>query len=269
MFERLRPYVPPKLWRHGYHAYTLSQYLKHDRFVDLRRNRELRGKFAGQRGFVIGNGTSLNRMNLRHLANERVFTVNRFFRHAPEVRPACHLFMDPAYFGPLEADLEAFAATRDPSTICFAPLEYRDVMRKHLPDSHFLFNSGDMEVNRSFDVSGPIAWVQTVTLSALIVALHMGCSPIYLIGCDMDFLNCVQSTNPLRVVVRHFYDENKVEVVESGYDYPGYIQAVWRMFDGYRQVKEYLAGDRPIFNAGVGGYLDVFPRVDFESLFRS
>jgi hypothetical protein len=267
MLERVRSFVPPKLWPYGYHLYALTQYLKRDGFRDLKRNRELAGRYSGQRAFVVGNGPSLKGMDLSRLRGEHVITVNSFFRHAARfgLTPLAHLFIDPSYANQLSGDLAEFARLRAPSTLVFTQLEASEVVRRHLPDSYFLFSAGSLEANHNLDISRPIPSVQTVTLAALIVALHLGFGPIYLIGCDMDYLAHVESVSPLRVKVPHFYDD-EIEVVSSEFDYPGFIQAIWRMFEGYRQVRD-LAPPERIYNAGVGGYLDAFPRVDFNSLF--
>jgi hypothetical protein len=85
----------------------------------------------------------------------------------------------------------------------------------------------------------------------------------------MDMLSHVVGVSPLRVRLNHFYDQEQPEIVEMRqFDYPGYGQAIWRMLLGYRLIGERLAPEQHIFNAGVGGLLDVFPRVEFESLFR-
>jgi 6-hydroxymethylpterin diphosphokinase MptE-like len=269
MFEKLRPFVPPRLWPYGYRLYTLSQYLKLDGFRDLRRNRELAGRFSGRRAFVVGNGSSLKRMDLTPLKGEHLITVNSFFRYAAGfgLTPLAHVFLDPAYAKQLSGDLAQFAALRDPSTLVFAHLEAREVVRRHLPDAYYLFTAGSIDANRNLDISRPIPSLQTVTLAALLVALHLGFGPIYLIGCDMDYLSNVQSVSPLKVTVPHFYDD-EIEVVSSDFQtYPDFVQAIWRMFEGYRRLHDLLAPGQAIYNAGVGGLLDAFPRVDFKSLF--
>ena len=266
----VEPYVPPKLWGKAYHVSALLQLLQHGGIGELRRNGRLRNRFQGKRGFVVGNGPSLMQMDLTRMRGEPTFTVNSFFRYAEErgVRAVAHCFTDPFYFAEPLTDLRDFAASRDPQTLCFVPLEYEHVVRPIIPDAHYLLMAGRIENNRNNDIARVIPGLQTVTLAALLVCLHMGCSPVYLIGCDTDSLSHVVGVSPLRIRENHFYDQNEPVIVDvPHFDYAGYSQAIWRMLLGYRLINERLAPGQKVYNAGVGGLLDVFERVEFESLF--
>jgi hypothetical protein len=267
--ERFRSFVPPRLWRHAYHVYAWSALLRGAR-SELGRNAAVRGCFRGRRGFVVGNGASLDQLDLSRLRGELTFTVNSFFGHAAGFGfvPTCHLFIDGIYFDQKKYELEQFAATRDPQTLCFVPWKYRDVARSLVPDAHYLVTAGMPESNRNLDLARPIPELRTVTLAALLTALHLGCDPIYLIGCDMNFLSKVVAVDPLRIASNHFYgDRAQVEEVPA-FDYPSFLYAIYQMIDGFRFIKQEVDGRRQIYNAGVGGLLDVFPRVDYASLFR-
>jgi hypothetical protein len=270
--QRVEPYIPPKLFAKAYYVSALFQILQHSGLRELRRNEALRGKLRGKRAFVIGNGPSLSKMDLTRLRDENIFTVNSFFRHARThgLRPVAHSFIDADLFVEpyLTSDLKEFAATRDPSTLCFAPLDFEHLIRPMMADAHYLLMAGRIENNSNLDITGILPGLQTVTLAALVVALFMGCSPIYVIGCDVDLLSHVVAVNPLRIRESHFYDHAHDIVVDvPQFDYAGYGQAVWRMLLGYRLINERRAPEQKIYNAGVGGLLDVFERVDFESLF--
>jgi hypothetical protein len=267
----VEPYIPPKLWGKAYWMTALLQIIQHDGVRELRRNAALRDRLRNRRGFVVGNGPSLTRMDLTRLRDEHIFTVNSFFEHAERLRlrPVAHCFIDPVYFVPPFADLRQFAATRHPDTICIAPLEYENVVRPIIPDAYYLLMAGRIENNSNHDITRVVPGLQTVTLAALLVSLFMGCSPVYLIGCDMDLLSHVVGVDPLRIRENHFYDQEEPVIVTVPYfDYAGYGQAIWRMLLGYRLIKERLTPDQRVLNAGVGGLLDVFERVEYDSLFR-
>jgi hypothetical protein len=266
------PFVPPILWTQLYRLQALGQLVRGEVRRELRRNAGLRDRLRGRRAFVVGNGPSLNRLDLGRLRDEAVFTVNTFYRYAAKhgIVPVAHAFIDPLYFAPeaIHEPIE-FAADHDPRTLCFLPMEQRSLFRERLPDAHYLLMAGRLEVNANQDLSRPIGGLQTVTLAALLIALYMGCSPIYLIGCDLDLLQHVVGVSPLRVARTHFYDTDGTDVIEvPGFDYGGYGHAIWRMIDGYRLIGQRLRPDQRVYNAGAGGMLDVFERVEFDSLFR-
>jgi len=262
-------FVPPRLWRHAHHVYSLSALLR-GAGAELRRNAALRGRFAGRRGFVIGNGPSLNELDVSLLRGEVTFTVNSFFDHAARfgLLPTCHMFIDGVFFEQQTDVLQRFAATRPPQTLCFTPWKYRDVARRFVPDAHCIVAAGMPENNRNLDLARPIPELRTVTLAALVVALHLGCDPIYLIGCDMNFLSKVVAVSPLRVTTEHFYGDRQQVVEVPAFDYTSFCHAIFQMLDGFRMIKHEVAGRRQIYNAGIGGLLDVFPRVEYASLFR-
>src|SRR5437879_2040487 len=47
----------------------------------LARNGRFQDRYKGSRAFVVGNGPSLNKLRLEHLAKELVFVVNGFACH--------------------------------------------------------------------------------------------------------------------------------------------------------------------------------------------
>ena len=94
----------------------------------------------------------------------------------------------------------------------------------------------------------------------------MGCSPIYLMGLDHDWLaHRGQDT--------HFFSGRSIENHETATGelctpYDADMQALWKLWQGYRKLKS-LAEARGIriLNATAGGFLDVFERLDYKSLF--
>jgi len=94
----------------------------------------------------------------------------------------------------------------------------------------------------------------------------MGCSPIYLLGLDNDWL-------AKRGMDRHFYEGKTIDghPVAHGnldaYSYKSDLIAVLTLWNGYEQLKQ-VAGQSniQIINATNGGFLDVFSRVKYETL---
>ena len=91
----------------------------------------------------------------------------------------------------------------------------------------------------------------TVACSAMQLAVYMGFKEIYLIGCDCDYSG-----------ERRHFDDFKVENEHPIIDEEG------KMVMTYETVKRYADEHGiKIYNATRGGKLEVFERVDFDSLF--
>lgn len=93
----------------------------------------------------------------------------------------------------------------------------------------------------------------TVTYTCIQLAAYMGFSKIYLLGVDFSYANEKNAT------YGHFYKEEKKEAI-------GYTKEV---LNAYKATRKYADehGIR-VINATRGGKLEVFERVDFDSLFK-
>jgi hypothetical protein len=237
------------------------------------RNRELYDRHRGQRCFVVGNGPSLKRLDLARLRGETLFTVNTFLDHAGALglSPFCHTIVDPAYFDPARPTFAQFVATaaRLGDALAFFPVDRRAVIAPHVPGARYLMFAGTVETNDNAALTRALPGCYSVNIVALLIALYMGFSEIHLIGCDLDMLSNVVGVAPLRIRESHFYDdaEGVSDWGALGYDYAAYARAVARMFDGFRFAATKARPHQRISNASPAGLLDVFPRVDFTSLF--
>lgn len=92
----------------------------------------------------------------------------------------------------------------------------------------------------------------TVTYTCIQLAAYMGFSKIYLLGVDFSYANERNAT------YGHFYKEEKKEAV-------GYTKEV---LNAYKATRKYADEHGiQVINATRGGKLEVFERVDFDSLF--
>ena len=233
-------------------SYFFKNYACGNYFKRVSQIKKLRNIFSNQRCFILGSGPSLNKLNLEHLKKEYTIAVNQSFL--------------------ITQDKYSFY----PNTICLSDSKlYKklNTLYSNLP-SKIIFSTGiDGTIGRNYNSPNlaaivrlnpfKLAWkahfsadlVQGVCMSnnvitdlAIPTAIFMGFSKIYLIGCDFD---------------------------QTGYAYDnlsGYTKTAQlilpEVFDSYISAKSYC--DKKgiqIFNAGIGGRLEVFPRVDYDSLF--
>lgn len=226
-------------------------------------------KHKGSRCFVIGNGPSLNKLDMGKLKNEITIGANRCFLGfdrwgfkvkywtiedklvAEDVREEWNEFGGPVKFIPL--DLQPLITNYD--KVCMLNLK-RESFERGFPN----FSGHCCE----------LFWGGTVTYVMLQLAAIMGCSPIYLIGVDFNYVK------PEHVTV----GEKKTEWTSHGDDPnhfdPGYFgeDRKWhdpmlpRMLKAFRSAKRYFdSRGITVLNATPGTKLDVFEKVDFSSLF--
>jgi hypothetical protein len=273
--QRLEPYVPPVLFGKAYLLTSALTYLRDGTWARLRENERYRDLHRGERCFVIGNGPSLKHMDLAPLRNEHVFTTNLFIEHQERlgIEPLAYCLIDPLYFDAKFEDFKTLKYIRDhgsKKTRCFFPLDCAAVAERFVPDAGYLLFRGDLKNNKNTDLRGPLPALQTVTLAAMLLAMYMGFDRIYLIGCDMDMLSHVIGVSPLTFRNHHFYkeDDDTVTKAHSEFDYATFCMAIRTQLEGYREVGRRARPGQQILNAGVGGLLDLFPRVDYGSLFK-
>jgi hypothetical protein len=247
----------------------------------LARNGAFTNCHAGRRCFVIGNGPSLKSQDLNPLAQDITFAVSAFWKH-PVVntwQPTYYCVYDPLFFDGstvMDAFFENLRARIRRSTF-IVPLYARNTVKERgllpLDRTHFVASVGPWcrGWTGRCDTTGIVDAAQSVAQLALMVAIQMGCSPIYLLGLDHDWL-------AHRGEDRHFYTgkgglERHPEIKKTLAEWPyaELIESQLRLWQGYEMLND-VAQRRGsvIFNATDGGFLDVFPRVSFtESISRA
>ncbi len=251
--------------------------LKENRAL-LERNARFRGCHQGTRCFVIGNGPSLNSQDLSLLTGEITFVVNAFWKHPVLDRwqPTYYLLSDPLYFDGSELAREFYAnlRARVNSSTFFVPHYGQDLIEREslLPvdSTHFVAFSGELEDGlRGVDLTRPLPGIGLVTQLAIMLAVYMRCSPIYLLGCDHDWL-------AHRGTFRDFYpgvdlpNHPGINCDLGAREYDLVMELSLKGWRGYRRLGALAesAGVK-ILNATEGGFLDVFERVGYETLFDS
>ena len=242
----------------------------------LARNARFSDIHVGTRAFVVGNGPSLQRQDLSRLAGERLFVVNGFWRNPGLAKqPTAICLADPLWFEEnalLEeeiASMRAVATTGDffLPTWGKAAAEARGLFPHDRAFYCKFYDSMETAEGFEFDLTGPIPAVQSVSQFAILVALYMGCNPIYLIGMDHDWLSSPS------VAITHFYDPdenapNTGDSVDHGQTYGQNLEAVAKLWRGYGNLRRVATDNgRQIINATDGGFLDVFERAPYDSLF--
>src|SRR5437870_11367880 len=241
------------------------------------RNSIFRDKHKGQRCFVIATGPSLNTQDISPLGNEITFAMSGFWQHPviEQWQPTYYCICDPVYFDGSEPMKKFFASmtARSKQSTFFAPLFARPVLKEQRllpPDKTYMVAfHGDLngaEI-KDLDFAKFIASAMSVSQFCLMAAIYMGCSPIYLLGFDHDWLSH-------RGTYRHFYEglggleeHPKVRPELTDHSYKVVMECALVIWRGYESLLA-LARRKGIriLDATSGGFLDVFEPADYEQL---
>jgi len=243
----------------------------------LRKNKTLRNIHAGKRCFIIGNGPSVNTQDITRLSSEVKITVSFFFNHPDTkiVNPDYWILADPnfwlkpeIFFSPL------LKLTKDKaiSSKLFVPTGgfpfFSSINFGSLIDLHFYHYDWAKDIQNRIDLSSGVPpFGQNVIIVALMLAYYLGCNPIYFIGCDHDFMKVTREQYE-NIKVEHFYANHSQNKCSEHLTWDQWQASMARMNYEYAQLKQYASHwGFDVYNATQGGYLDTFPRVQYESLF--
>ncbi|MCE5228699.1 glycosyltransferase [bacterium] len=264
----------------------LARYRYHNRIVPtLRGLREVpgykaiikswRNKYRGRRCFVIGNGPSLNRMDLSPLKNEITIGCNAIYKNFAQWGWHTHYL--------LFEDIEQTELRRRDIPNVKGPVKLLGLHNAYAikPDANtFFMNVRNLDAafmdeqfpQFSKDFGHIVHLASTVTYIGLQLAWHLGCDPVYLIGVDHNYGELPRLYPPCKITITgDNYDLIRgIHVPQDNYtigDVIG-VPPVDYMEAGYRKAREAFEEDgRRVLNAGLDSKLDVFEKADFVSLF--
>jgi hypothetical protein len=232
-----------------------------------RTNRERLGAFAGrhtgQRCFILGNGPSLAKMDLGPLADEVSFGLNRIYLLFDDLpfRPTYYCAANELVLEQFCDDIAALSMPRF--------LSWSGRQRFDPQDESILYLKQALTLNDFFgyDARRAVCSGGTVTYLAIQLAWFMGFQQVILLGVDHSFAD--------KGVPNH--EELRESAVDENHFHPDYFPkgSRWQLPDllrsegAYRLARDaFEAEGRQILDATVGGQLEVFEKVRFESLFE-
>ncbi len=228
--------------------------------------RESRRKLAAlkdsrksERCFVIGNGPSLKNTDLSKLSSDFSIGMNRIFLAADELgfRPDILVCVNDLV---VEQSVEEFNNLKMPKFFSWRARKWLNM------DSytHFLYTTYTSP-RFATDIGGRVWEGATVTNVCLQLAYHLGFSEVILIGVDHSFAT---KGTPNTTIQSEGDDPNHFSAAYFGKGFRWQLPDLETSELAYRMArKAYEADGRRILDATVGGKLDIFEKVDYESLF--
>lgn len=215
----------------------------------------LKDKHRGERCFIVATAPSLVTEDLDKLKNEITFSMNSIILSFAETtwRPTYYGVQYPEFYMKYKSEIERLQVD-----IKFVA----DVISKQVkvPDDCYIYPLNMLNHNWSHnryhtkfsdDAFAVVYSGYTITYSLLQLAVYMGFEEIYLLGVDCNYSNNTRN-----------------HIKDYGIKDPAIAEANEKMMSAYKEAKKYAElNEIKIFNATRGGKLEVFERVDLDTLF--
>lgn len=232
----------------SYKDWYMNHSLRLTQFKDIHR---------GKGCFLIGNGPSLNKMDLRPLTDYYSFGLNKIYLIFDKVKLnlSYHVAINPLV---IEQSLEQFRSLGCPSFLSYKPAR----QAKDMADNFYYIKTLQTEpASFQTEITKGVDEGSTVTYAALQVAFYMGFERVFLIGVDHNFK---VSGNPHE---QQFLTEKDSNHFDSRY----FQNQEWQLPDLEGSEISYKIADfifnrnrRKILDATVDGKLQVFNKISFK-----
>lgn len=242
--------------------YDIDKFIFYNRHPELEKYKNIH---KGKRIFIIGNGPSLTikDLNVLHEHNELCFALNKIHKvfSQTEWRPDYIGMTDTRAILASEEDLDIITEN---SVLFMADryinsnTAYEDGLQYvHLKSEYYAPNPPGF----SDDITKGVFWGYTVTYDfAIQIAAYMGFSEMYLIGMDHNNVGAV--TDPRNHFIKDYFTQEETDIYKDVVADFGAMEIAYKKAENYSRKHGFR-----IYNATRGGKLEVFERVDFDSLF--
>lgn len=256
----------------GAAAYMKLEETAH-RYATKSKLEAMRNKHAGERCFIIGNGPSLNELDLSKIGNEAAIGVNGLFYKCRDIGwwPRYYCVEDSSVMKENLDQIIAFPAEQK-----FFPALYN---RLHPHDDNvnfFVMNRGFYEAKSpnfsvprfSTDFAQRAYCGQSVTYINLQLAFHLGFTEVYLIGMDFSYVIPKEFEKKGDMIVSTGEDPNHFHPDYFGKGKSWKDPKLEKVLANYSMAKlAYESSGRKIYNATAGGKLELFERRNYDELF--
>jgi len=230
----------------------------------------------GKRIFLIGNGPSLNDMNLDLLENEDTIAMNRIELIYPKTkwRPTYYIFCssncEDNRWGKKWSKSILNACSEEKTTPIIWK-RYKNSIERNgggtLPEKTLYLNSMSenqvgTESTFSTDAFKRIDKSGTSMNVALQLAYYMNYEEVYIIGCDSNWITATNTTQTEEGDINHFHPDYHADIGNGEHEF-------WRMNTTHlTAAKHYKVAGKKIYNAGYNSAINAYEKINYESLFN-
>lgn len=266
--ETIKKIVPQNIWQVGRQGYLGLQHLKqypNAQFHPWRRQSiamlaELKDKYKGERCFIIGNGPSLKNTDVSKIKDEYTFGMNRIYM-AFEEWDFMTSFLVCVNTLVIEQCAQDLMAQPMPKFFSWRSREHME-MKENMAFLHTTYTGEKF----SEDCRGRMWEGATVTYVCLQLAFHMGFEEAILIGVDHSFASKGEAN---KTITSTGEDPNHFNAEYFGKGFRWQLPDLDVSEQSYLLARHhYERAGRKIVDATIGGQLTIFPKADYDSLFK-
>ncbi len=249
-----------------------SQFLADEsRFMGFTRDMwDVRDVHKGRRCFIIGNGPSLNQVDMTLLKNEITYGSNRVYLGFPKWGFSCTYWciQDETQ---IVQDANKYLKELPENITKFIPLQFIEYFDPRRLQNVVPFNFVDTpNPYPQFSASPSViynGW--TVTYSLIQMAIIMGCNPIYLIGIDHKYhVGTAEIKSPNRWTDSESKSHFHPDYCDAKNNRMWNVPDISRMEAAYQlAIKEGIRMGISILNATPGSALTCIPKVSYNEIF--
>jgi len=240
------------------------------RYFGTEKNRELKGKHAGGRCFVVGNGPSIKTQNLKLLKDEITFFVNRAFLHPDYeyIQPTYHIFVDPKLqTGEWPVDFLDRVVEKNPNVTFLLSAKFYNDPKFQISKEKYNIYWIDMSLISTRFFKGEVD-LSTIGIGGAVVeagilsAIYMGVKKVYFMGVDGNGLcyNLIGKES-------HYYGSNPEDLTKDVLTISKDLYFMSMSLRKWVYLANYCTRKNvELVNMTDGGIIDVCPREDFEKL---
>ena len=227
----------------------------------------LKDSHNGQRCIVVGNGPSLKVEDLERICQLKIptFATNRVFKIFEHTawRPTYYVSEDILLMRDVQEIIKEM-----PVRGRFIPINLKWYEGVDVPNADYFYIEYQAPMKDTFglstDIPHSIRCRGTVTTTCLQLAIYMGFTEIYLIGVDHNFAKMFDKNGNVVVdhtIKNHFVDDYDKGIMDQGFHVDDATEAYMDVERLSRSM-----GTFRVFNATRGGKLEVFERIELDSI---
>jgi hypothetical protein len=270
--KKIKGWFPPAIWNPiSETRYLLQRAIQYPaaalhpwRRDSIKKLLALKDCHRGERCFIIGNGPSLRHTEISRLKNEFTFGMNRIYLAFEEwgFQTSYLVCVNSLVMEQVYRDFQALQVPK-----FFSWRSRRLLYPAGEPDAqtHFLFTTYTGP-RFAKNAAGRLWEGATVTFVCLQLAFHMGFDKVILIGVDHSF---AAKGTPNTMIVSNGDDRSHFDPGYFGKGFRWQLPDLDTSEQGYWLARQaYETSGRQVVDATVGGKLQVFPKVTYDSLFK-
>ena len=224
----------------------------------------------GEKCFIIGNGPSLDVKDLDRIYEKGMisFATNRVFKifEKTKWRPTYYASEDILLMQDAQKVIEEMNVKGR-----FIPINLKWYEGIDIPNADYFYIEYQDPMKETYglslDIPHNIRCRGTVTITCLQLAIYMGFSEIYLIGVDLGFGRMIEKQGNVVIdntIKNHFAEDYDKGIFDQGFHVDEATEAYMDVENLSRKLRTFK-----VYNATRGGKLEVYERVDVDSILNN